>query len=55
MEVYQQNNYLTNPGRLSGKIGNGPVNILFEKLAVVISWRLPRLVGRRPSKLLPSA
>jgi hypothetical protein len=38
--------------KLNISLDNGPVNLLFEKSTAVISSRLPRPVGRGPSKLL---
>uniref|UniRef100_A0A8R7QSY2 Uncharacterized protein n=1 Tax=Triticum urartu TaxID=4572 RepID=A0A8R7QSY2_TRIUA len=40
--------------RLKICLGNGPVNLLFENVAKVISDSLPRLGGSGPSNMLPS-
>jgi len=38
--------------KLKRCIGSGPVNLLLLNVAIVMSWRLPRLVGIWPSNML---
>ena len=41
--------------KLKISLGNGPVNLLLSKVAIVSSCSLPRLVGSGPSNLFSPA